>query len=488
MLARLMIAWDTTNYVDESAYLAQASGNVRLAAPGEGIGSGRGQVDRCQIDLFNQSARFSPFNTSSPIYSYIQDGKGYHVPFYLDASLDGETYTRIFTGVLKIPSASTVTQSAAGRASFDGRSRDELLLQRRMSTNHANFVAYHDGGYDEGQIIDAWLTQAGVSSKAVMPGMVPIPWAWMDDESALEEMWALAAACGGVVYCDVDGVMRYDNAVAWALGAASTVSQETIDRTILGNLDIKYDDGELYDVVTVEYASRYVDAPGVLWEPDEIIRLAPGQVKKVTARFKQAAYTVDAPNFRARTAAGSEITSSVTVAMTAYAQRAELTITNTHATQAAYLVGLSLTGRGLVGGPTGEETRTSVDDGYNSAFFTARGSRTLSVRGNNYVQSQAQAGMQALLKLHRVERPRITYKLKCAGNPLRRVGWRITISDPKLLAADRDAIITGISFRVGPTGYTQDIEAVDATQLFVDDGYFVIGTNVLGAASLPIYY
>ncbi len=491
-VARLLIAWDGANYVDESAYLAAASGNVRLAAPNEGIGSGRGQVDRCQIDLFNENARFSPFNASSPIYSLIQDGKGYHAPFRFDISRDGTNYYRVFTGVLKIPGATSTTPTTAGLARFDGRSCDELLLQKRLSTALGNFQTYHDGGYNEAQLIDAWLTQAGVSSKTIMPGMVQIPWAWLDDESCLEECWALAAACGGVVYCDVDGVMRYDNAVAWATNSASKTSQETIDRAALQNLEILYDDGELYDTVTAEYSSRYVDAPGVLWEPDEIVRLAPGATKKLTARFKQAAYVVDVPNFRARTAGGTDITSSVSITMTAYAQRAELTIVNSHATAEAYLVQFSLTGRGLVGGPTGEETRTSAEHGYNAAFFAARGSRTLSIRSNNYCQGQAQAGMLALLKLHRVERPRITYKIKTGANganPQRRVGWRVTISDSKLLSSNRDAIITGIDFRLSPTGgFTQDLEAVDASQLFVDASYFVIGTNTLGAASLPIYY
>lgn len=485
MLARLRIAWDGTNYVDESAYLAQASGEARLVAPGEGISSGRGQVDRCQIELFNQSARFSPFNSSSPIYALLQDGKSYHAPFTLDVSTDGgSTYPRIFTGVLKIPGASSVAQGVAGRATFDGRTRDELLLGKRLSTSLAQINTYHDGGYTEAQIIDAWLTAAGVTAKTIMPGLVQIPWAWLDDESVLEECWSLAAAAGGSVYCDADGTMHYDNATAWLNQSV----QETLDRPQMGNLEIAYEDKELYNSVTVEASARYKDATGVLWEPDELVRVAPGQTKTITARFKQASAAA-ALTYQARTAGGLSITSSVTVSMATYAQRAVLTITNNHASYEAYITPLNITGNGLVGGPTQEETRTSSADGYNAAFFTAaRGDRALSIRGNAYVQTRAHAAMLALMRLHRVERPRVTYTLqRCPGNPLRRVGWKINISDTNLLSATRTAYITSLRWRVGQT-FTQDIEAVDASQMFVDASYFVIGTNTLGAASQPIYY
>lgn len=484
MLARLRIAWDGTNYIDESAYLAQANGEQRLTAPGEGISSGRGQVDRCQIELWNQSARFSPFNSSSPIYALLQDGKGYHAPFTLDVSIDGgSTYPRIFTGVLKIPSAASVAQGSAGRATFDGRSRDELLIGKRLSTSLAQLNTYHDNGYTEAQIIDAWLTAAGVTSKSIMPGLVQIPWAWLDDESVLEECWNLAAAAGGAVYCDADGVMHYDNAVAWLNQSV----QETIDRSAIGGLQISYEDKELYNSVTVEASTRYEDATGVIWEPDELVRVAPGQTKTITARYKQAAATATV-TYKARTAAGADITGSVSVSAQTYAQRAVLTITNSHATAEAYLTPFSIAGNALVGGPTQEETKTSAADGYNSSFFTVRGDRSLSIRGNAYVQTRAQAAMLALMRLHRVERPRVTYTLqRCPGKPTRRVGWKINVTDANLLSATRTAYITSIRWRIGQT-FTQDIEAVDASQMFVDGSYFVIGTNTLGAASQPIYY
>jgi hypothetical protein len=54
---RLYIAWDGTNYVAESSRLLQASGENRLTSP-DAIGSGRGIVDRCQLELDNRYGRF----------------------------------------------------------------------------------------------------------------------------------------------------------------------------------------------------------------------------------------------------------------------------------------------------------------------------------------------------------------------------------------------------------------------------------------------
>jgi hypothetical protein len=59
------------------------------------------------MTLNNNDGRYSPLNTSSAIYSSIQNGKAYHAPCYLNVSINnGGSYTRIFTGVIKYPKPS----------------------------------------------------------------------------------------------------------------------------------------------------------------------------------------------------------------------------------------------------------------------------------------------------------------------------------------------------------------------------------------------
>lgn len=490
---RLYVAWDGTNYIDESARLIQASGENRLTSPDQ-VGSGRGIVDRCQLDLQNADGRYSPLNTSSPIYSYISGGGAYHRPMYLEVSINGGTnYYRVFTGVIKLPQERTATPNQIATVSVECRSRDELLLGRRMSTTAVDMAAANAAGYTEGDVIAAWLTAAGISA-TVDEGMFVIPWAWMDDESVLEEIWQLAAACGGRFYCDPDGVWRYEDVTHW-LKSPHTTSQETLTRDDFSDLSPVYSDSELYSTITVETSPREAGTLDKLWEPDEPVSVAPSSTKTMTARLTAPACRIDAPTWNAATAGGNDITASVSVSVTAASvQRVELSITNSHATEAAYLHPMLLTGRKLEGGPTQEETRTSGTHGSNGAFWTARGARSKALRGNAYIQTRAHAAALALYLLHRSEYPRLTYRLRgCPGKSARRCGDRITINDTALMSTARDAFVTGITWRLTGNGFYQDLECIDAAGLYPNQasGYFVLGTNKLGASgslTAPIFY
>jgi hypothetical protein len=93
---RLYIAWDGSSYQNETTRLLQASGENRLTSP-DAIGSGRGIVDRCQLELDNRDGRYSPLNSSSALYANIQAGGAYHRPMYLEVSIDGgSNYYKIF--------------------------------------------------------------------------------------------------------------------------------------------------------------------------------------------------------------------------------------------------------------------------------------------------------------------------------------------------------------------------------------------------------
>ena len=493
VLLRLYIAWDGTNYIDESARLIQASGENRLTAPDQ-VGSGRGIVDRCQLDLHNADGRYSPLNTGSAIYSYISGGGAYHRPMYLEASINGGTnYYRVFTGVIKLPQERTPTPNQIATVTIECRSKDELLLGRRMSTTATSMAAANAAGYTEGDVIAAWLTAAGISA-TVDEGMFVIPWAWMDDESVLEEIWQLAAACGGRFYCDPDGTYRFEDVTHW-LKSPHATSQETLTRDDFTDLTPSYSDTELYSTITVETSPRQAGALDKLWEPDETVIVPPSTTKTMTARLRQPASLINSPTYSAATAGGNDITSSVTVSMTAAnVQRVELSIANAHATEAAYMHPLMITGRQLEGGPTQEETRDSATHGSNGTFWTARGTRSKALRGNAYIQTRAHAAALALFLLHRSEYPRLTYRLRgCPGKPTRRCGDRITINDTALMSAARDAFIVGITWRLTGNGFSQDLECIDAAALYPyqSTGYFVLGTNKLGASgslTAPIFY
>lgn len=93
--------------------------------------------------------------------------------------------------------------------------------------------------------------------------------------------------------------------------------------------------------------------------------------------------------------------------------------------------------------------------------------------------------MIAEFLMRQAEHPRLSYKMTgCAGKPIRRLGDRVTINDTTIMSASRDALITEIRFRLDKSGFSQDLELIDAANLYpyqsTTPSYFVLDTNKLG--------
>jgi hypothetical protein len=488
----LQIDWGLDgSYTSETARLVSANGTVRLAAPESGITSPRGTVDQCTLTLDNSDGRYSPLNTSSPLYSALQGGNAYHAPFYLRVSIDnGSSYSRVFTGVIKIPREGPPYPGTAATVQIDGRSRDETLLNKRMSTDLATFRSLHDSGANESSIISSFLLAAGLvaADYTLDPGLFVIPWAWLDDESPVEDIWSMAAACGGRFYCDQDGEFRYESMTHW-LFAPHTTSQQTYLAGDYGQMDgPAYNDQELYNGVTVVASPRDMLDSAALWAAEQTIMLPAGASRTITAKLRQPAYQIDEAQYTAVTGGGRSLAGSLAIVLTKYAQRVQIAITNSDPVYAAEIIALQLMGIAVSGGPDIEESRNS-----GAAFWTSysslRPGRIRLLRGNAYLQTAAQAGTLAEFLRDRYQTPRLTWTLRnVPGNPVRRLGDRVTLGNAAAMSSNRDAFITAITWRLSNQGFGQDLEVLDATQLYPygnsgDTGYFVIGTNVLGSTT-----
>lgn len=482
---RTTVYWDGTNPTEETGYLLRASGSTRLSAPGEAILSSRGIVDDLTITLRNAAGRYSPLLTTGGLYSYISGGGYYQKKITFEVSTDGgSNYTPIFTGVVKSLRETGTSSRQAPEVELTCRSMDDKLLQRKLTTTRAGMATRYDTGFTESEIMAAFLTAAGltVTTHFVLDsGLFVIPWSWLDDESVLEDIWQLAAACGGRVYAGPDGKLYYENATHWL---AHSSSAETIGTSGFQSLRVRYDDSNLFNSVTVEVAPRQLTASAVLWEPDEEIVVPANATKTVVAKLRQPVYRIDAINWHATTTGGADLTGDVTVTPTEYAQRVTLAIANANTTYAAHVRGLQVVGAGVEGAPSVEETATSAD-----AFWSGRDGRNKSLRGNPYVQSRPQGAMLAAMLCDWQDTPRLLFTLSgCPGKPTRTLGQRVTVSDANSLSSNRDGFITGISWRYDSRGYTQDLELVDATSYYPYSAYFTVGTDVLGAATDPIFY
>lgn len=489
---RFMVDWDFNGtYTDESAYVMAASGDMRLSPPGAGLSGANGMISAATFTLRNASGRFSPLRTDGALYTHIRDGKSYHAPCYMEVSIDGgSNYDRVFTGVLKLPQESTLSTKEAPAVRFDARSMEEKFLQRRVSLTQAQLAAIYDGGYTESEIIDVFLTAAGVASGSMTldPGLFVVPWAWLDDESAIEECWGLAAACGGRLYADPDGEFVYENLAHWQTATRSTTVQVELTRDSLESFALRLDDGDLYNVVTIEASPRTLGALDVIWEPDSPPVLAPGETKVVTARYDAPGYVVVGSEHSAFDQGGNDRTSSVAVTATYYAQRADLSIVNSSTLQ-VILHPLRIIGQPVIGGPEVEERRTSADDGANGAWWSDRGDRTLSLRGNVYVQQAAHAGTLAQFLLDRCEYPRLTAVAALRGVPELRLGDRVQITDGNTMSAAFVGYVTSIRWTLQTGGgFRQEIEALQAEDVYPYDGqYFILGTHTFGSEKRVFY-
>ena len=472
---KVLIAWDGTSYVDETVNFVSASGSAKITAPGNSIVSPKGTVDNMTVVLYNRDRRYSPLNTSSALYGYIKNGGAYHRPIRFEVSITDGAFTRVFTGVIKIPVEGTPTPKQEGTVSIECRSMDELLLQLKISTTGPALQAGADNPVTEKEIITNLLTHPDVNftNYAIDNGFFTIPYFWMDDESVMEEIWAIAAACGGVVFTEPDGRLVYKNFQYWVTGY-NQVKVKTFSRSDFTDLKIKWTDDDLYSAATVEASPRSLGENSVLWEPDEDITVPANGTREVLARLRQAAYFIDEVSYQPVTSAGGSLLSYVNVVPTIFAQRVKLVFTNTHPTQAANIQTLQIKGIPVVGTPTIEETVESTD-----AFWTTRKGRTRTLRNNVYVQSRAHARGLAEFLVNASEKPKVMYTIvNTPGNPAYSVGKLIGITDSKIISGERDAFITSVNWSyTNAGGYVQTLEAIDisAVLAYNPSDYFTIG-------------
>lgn len=484
---RLLIDWALSgSYTDESTRLIRAEGSVRYSAPGGSFTQPRNTVDRMTLTLENKDYRFNPFNPSSPVFQ----NQGYHAPCTLDVALNGGAWTRIFTGVVKTPQyiVASADESEPGQISLDVRSRDELLLSHRQSTLWSDMAGLKSVRATERGTIILWLERAGYvngsdfTSASMDPGQFARPWAWQDDESTLEECWELAASAGGVFYADVDGLFRYENLTHW-LRQELTTPTEVLTADGYRRVQPRFLDNDLASEVVTEASPRAAGEPGVLWEPEEPVSLGAGESRTLIARLRQPAAQYLGVSITAASAGGWNLTAAIQSSVTYYAQRAEITLTNTDTALAAEVV-VALTGIPLVGRPSIERRAESSLSFWQKGKF--RPGRVKSIRGNPYVQTALQLAVMTPYLRDRLETPQLTWAAQnLLGNPARRLGDYVWVNEGQI-APQREALLTAIGFRLDKGGFWQDVEAVDITD-WPHHNFFVLATSQVSGPDQLFY-
>jgi len=479
------VDWDDDgSYTEEATYLVTASGSNRLRNAVSGY-VGRSQIDRASIVFDNTSNRFSTLLTGAALYSDTAGGKAYHRNVRINVDVAGAGEQRVFTGVIKIPKENTVAPGQPQKIVFEARSREEEYLNRFRSTTQANFATYHDDGKTESELISQWLTDAGVTLAdiEVDPGVFVIPWGWIDDESPIVDCWDLASAAGGVFYATQDGKFVYENASHWQLEPHDTV-RETLTSTEFASLEMFYDDKELARSVISQISAREIDVAQVVYSIEAAFVIPPTETKTIKAQLRAPLYELTAVDLKATTSGGTNITSDQGIVRTDNAQHLEFAITNNNATHDAIISRMDVSGRPVIGGINLEVTQNTT-----STFWNNHTHRSKRLPSNVYVQTLPQGEMLATLFRDQLNEPRLMFRARnCVGDPGRRLGDRVTVSDSNLLTTARAAFIIGIDWRLSAQGFYQDLTLIDAQDLFEYDGnYATLDTDTLGGGKRIFY-
>jgi hypothetical protein len=484
---KLEISWNGVDWKDvngqpngEEDYLLSASGSFRFFSPTSFFLSGAGTVDSAIISLANVAGRYNSIINDA---SFLQR----HVRLSVDI---GAGFERIFSGAIEAASLSATTSTEVGILTLRCVTQEGPYLQRKISTAMSDFETFCGSPVSETDWMNYLLDKLGSPlTRSFDRGIMILPWLWTDDESVLDECWAVAAACGGVFYTNRLGHVVYENASNLAKNI-DTIS-ETFTRSTNGFSDaqLSVDQDNLYSDITVAVNFRHVASPQIVWSPDEAedLVIPPSSVPRtIEVTFDDPVVRLDGNvEFEAVSAGGEPMTFYfVNVAVTKYAQRMQLKFTNTHPHDCAYIKYITVRGFPVIGSPAFEHTE-SVPAG--DTFWDNKDRRTRSVRDTLYVQTMQQAYFLSSLMLADSSSPRRVISINdIPGKPTRFIGDIVTVRDSTILTTDIVGRIEEMSWRLDLI-YAQSVVVRDFGEMYSAAPYFIVGTHTIGGPRKLFY-
>lgn len=457
---KLEIKWDGSNWVDETAYLDLTfSGKLRIAAPADDLVP-PGDIGSFEFKLMNHTGRFT--DAGSPIYSYISGPVGaLNIETKMSVSMYPSEWVTIFTGVI----ANWTPTDAIRQVSVTARDVGWKYLQYKMSTS-----------VFKNKLTSEWITylaaSAGITNRTIDTGMYRIPYVWLDDESAVEEIWKVAQSEGGRVFFDQLGKLHFETITNWVSRMSSLMTISVWD-----DISPSSDAESIVSKVICEYANRVPGSESVLYTLDTVRIIRPGETVDIEAKFNTPADRLIVPvgtsakDYYISSSAGYDMLASIVVSLpNIYGQRATIRVANTHTKLTAVIHKMQLRGNPIVGGTQEEAEVAAV-----SPTIT---NRVRTISGNTYVQSESQATSLATVMAERLKKLTLSYHVAgIPGRPQLELGDYITV-------AGRTKTVTGwiteIAFHCEDGQFVQDLDVLDSTGFFSYANYFVIGTTALG--------
>lgn len=378
LILNLMVTWDVTMRVDETANLESATVNHI----GYNIGSPElvplGNTNISSIVLRNEDRRYSAHNAASPLYAHINGADAFYGKrIVLSAGFENSSSLKVLpivTGYIY----TAVEDPINGTVTLEVRDNGMVALQRRLSNEL-------DINKSVTELIEKYANIAGIIDIKLDDVPFRIDASWLEDDSILDECRKLAASVGGVIFFNSSGELVFQSAENWLKQPIRFRFRPDHFHAMpfIANPD------HLASEVIVDYSPRGIGLSEVLYDLDNPQQVLPAGGEHIfTCRLRQPAVSLDVLRERVHywfaNSSGVDLNEHctveyVTVGGTTPAQQVNVKVVNNHPDLAATLVFFNITGTPIIGQPSSVKKEKTGYTAYE---------RERSVTGNFYIQNE----------------------------------------------------------------------------------------------------
>ena len=321
------------NYFDESAYVTEMSWEHNLAQPIGGLNK-----SLASVSLDNTSGRYLPryMGGNSELFTAILPSR----PIILNSGFNlppDETIPQ-FSGVLtRTPAIDMANRSVSLESSdyvhyFQNRYIDRTTMFTGVRTD---------------VVVESLLSQLGMSTSQYVldQGINVIPFAYYDNGTKFSDaINQLVQAENGQFYQDESGIFRFENRQHWDNAPYTQVQKIVLTGQVI-NSQVPNTD-HIINVVELTSNPRVKTSSTTIYALSGTITLNTG-VTTIFVDFENPVLAASAPVYSAfsnEDGTGTNLTASVSVAVSLFAKSAKYVFTNSSATT-AYITSMTVQGR-----------------------------------------------------------------------------------------------------------------------------------------------
>jgi hypothetical protein len=347
------VDWDGDGIFDGSnegdrtlAFYSKRGRDNLLSISSGGVAQGfeKMRTGLCTITLDNYDERYNPYNTSSPLYGYIEPGKLIRIKVKNGSA--GSEYPVFYGKIVDIQPGGGTDRIVVIRAE-DGIS---LLANADISISLQQSIGLDDA-------LDLVLTAAGWPAQwsRAIDSITDAPPYWWADGKALLQISKIADSELGTFFHAADGTAKY-----YSRHQAADPTYTITSSDILKEITIPQPWEVQRNKIKITIHPRSSQTLGALWSATNINSLAAGDSLTIFATY---AYGGESPVPAANvvtpvattdytmnsdpSGAGTDLTSYLSIMFTDFGTTAKMVLTNIHPSQTGYITLLQVRGEAI---------------------------------------------------------------------------------------------------------------------------------------------